>query len=139
MGDQAGALEPLSRTDIVTLLERALQDPDRGLGGSGVVVDDQAVAYIVDRSGGDARVALNALEATVAAALATGQDKATEEIAASALQQPLIRYDKGGDAHYDAISAFIKSCGAPTPTQPCGGSPGCSRRGRTPASSPAAW
>src|SRR5437879_692548 len=102
-------LEPLSRTDVVTLLERALQDPDRGLGGSGVAVDDQAVAYIVDRSGGDARVALNALEATVAAALATGQDKATEETAASALQQPLIRYDKGGDAHYDAISAFIKS------------------------------
>ena len=102
-------LEPLSRTDVVTLLERALQDAERGLGGSGVAVDDQAVAYIVDRSGGDARVALNALEATVAAALATGHDKATEETAASALQQPLIRYDKGGDAHYDAISAFIKS------------------------------
>src|ERR1700704_6899121 len=48
-------------------------------------------------------------EATVGAALATGQEKATEETAASALQQPLIRYDKGGDAHYDAISAFIKS------------------------------
>ena len=102
-------LEPLSRTDVVILLERALQDRERGLGGSGVAVDDQAVAYIVDRSGGDARVALNALEATVAAALATGQDKATEETAAAALQQPLIRYDKGGDAHYDAISAFIKS------------------------------
>src|SRR3989441_11983390 len=102
-------LEPLSRTDVVTLLERALQDPDRGLGGSGVAVDDDAVAYIVDRSGGDARVALNALEATVAAALATGQDKATEETAASAPQQPVIRDDKGGDTHYDAISAFIKS------------------------------
>src|SRR6266576_3682208 len=96
-------------TDVVTLLERALQDAERGLGGSGVAVDDQAVAYIVDRSGGDARVALNALEATVAAVLATGRDKATEETAASALQQPLIRYDKGGDAHYDDISAFIKS------------------------------
>ena len=102
-------LEPLSRTDVVTLLERALQDPERGLGGSGVSVDDAAVTYIVDRSGGDARVALNALEATVAAALAAGQDEATEETAASALQQPLIRYDKSGDAHYDAISAFIKS------------------------------
>ena len=55
-------LEPLSRTDVVTLLERALQDPDRGLGGSGIAVDDRAVAYIVDRSGGDARVALNAVE-----------------------------------------------------------------------------
>jgi putative ATPase len=102
-------LEPLSPTDVVTLLERALQDSDRGLGGSGVAVDEEAVAYIVDRSGGDARVALNALEATVGAALAAGQDKATVQTAASALQQPLIRYDKGGDAHYDAISAFIKS------------------------------
>src|SRR5207245_9145811 len=104
-----GRLGPRSRTARVTLLGRALQEPDRGLGGSGVVGDDQAVAYIVGRSGGDARVALNALEATVAAALATGQDKATEETAASALQQPLSRYDKGGDAHYDAISTFIKS------------------------------
>src|SRR5437016_3672682 len=74
-------LEPLSPTDVVTVLERALKDAERGLGGSGVAVDDQAVAYIVDRSGGDARVAPNALEATVAAALAAGQDKATVQTA----------------------------------------------------------
>jgi len=102
-------LEPLARTEVVTLLERALQDTERGLGASGVAVDDAALTYIVERSGGDARVALNALEATVAAALATNATTATEATAASALQQPLIRYDKGGDAHYDAISAFIKA------------------------------
>ncbi|HWD07472.1 MAG TPA: replication-associated recombination protein A, partial [Actinomycetota bacterium] len=50
-----------------------------------------------------------ALEATVASALAAGETEATEAAAAAALQQPLIRYDRAGDAHYDAISAFIKS------------------------------
>ena len=102
-------LEPLSRAEVATLLERALNDAQRGLGGSGVSVDDQAIAYIVERAGGDARVALNALEATVADAVSTGKATATEEDAANALQQPLIRYDRAGDAHYDAISAFIKS------------------------------
>jgi len=102
-------LEPLSRDDVAALLTRALADADRGLAASGVAVKPDAVGYIVERSGGDARVALNALEATVASALAAGAAEATEQTAAAALQQPLIRYDRAGDAHYDAISAFIKS------------------------------
>jgi putative ATPase len=102
-------LEPLARDDVMALLDRALADADRGLGGSGITVEPAALTYIVERSGGDARVALNALEATVASALAAGDRVATEATAAAALQQPLIRYDKGGDAHYDAVSAFIKS------------------------------
>ena len=102
-------LEPLSRQEVTTILQRALDDPDRGLAGSGIAVAPEAITYIVDRSGGDARVALNALEATVAAALSVGAAEATEETAAAALQQPLIRYDREGDAHYDAISAFIKA------------------------------
>src|SRR5207302_354970 len=102
-------LEPLSREEVTTIMRRALDDGDRGLAGSGVAVAPEAVSYIVDRSGGDARVALNALEATVAAAVSAGAAEATEETAAAALQQPLIRYDRGGDNHYDAISAFIKS------------------------------
>jgi putative ATPase len=102
-------LEPLSREDVATLLALALAEPERGLAASGVRVDPAAIDYIVERSGGDARVALNALEATVASAVASGAATATEAVAAAALQQPLIRYDRGGDAHYDAISAFIKS------------------------------
>jgi putative ATPase len=102
-------LEPLSAEEVRTIMRRALEDPERGLAASGVDVEEDALSHIVDRAGGDARVALNALEASVAAALATNADRVTEKDAAAALQQPVLRYDRGGDAHYDAISAFIKS------------------------------
>ena len=102
-------LEPLTRDEVRQLLQRALADAGRGLGASGVEVTDAALGYVVERAGGDARVALNALEAMVAGALASGVQRVTEEAAAQALQQPLLRYDRAGDAHYDAISAFIKA------------------------------
>ncbi|HEU5003515.1 MAG TPA: replication-associated recombination protein A [Actinomycetota bacterium] len=102
-------LEPLTREEVRKLLHQALQDKERGLGAGQVDVTSDALDYVVDRAGGDARTALNALEAMVAGALATGARTVTETQAAEALQQPLIRYDRAGDAHYDAISAFIKS------------------------------
>src|SRR2546421_23380 len=102
----AGIVASASRARFVTLsaVSGTVADVRKA-----IAVAPEAVSYIVDRSGGDARVALNALEATVAAAVSAGAGEATEETAAAALQQPLIRYDKAGDAHYDAISAFIKS------------------------------
>src|SRR2546425_9731216 len=70
-------LEPLSRQEVTTILQRALDDPDRGLAGSRIAVAPEAITYIVDRSGGDARGAPNALEAPVAAALSAGAPQGT--------------------------------------------------------------
>ncbi len=79
----------------------------RGLGGKPDITED-AVAALAERVGGDARLALTALE--VAAAIASGRGQSIDVAAAAeALQRRVIRYDKGGDRHYDVISAFIKS------------------------------
>lgn len=100
-------LESLSDEDIRTILERALSD-QRGL-GEATEIDAAALDAIVARSGGDARQALNSLEAAAAAAAATGASSITAEIVTEALRQQVTRYDKKGDRHYDVISAFIKS------------------------------
>lgn len=102
-------LEPLEPGHIAGLLELALTDEDRGLGGSGLELDLQAAEELAGRTGGDARQALNALE--VAALLAEGAGRATIAVddVAEALQRRIVRYDKAGDQHYDVISAFIKS------------------------------
>lgn len=105
-------LEPLSREETREIMVKALQDPQRGLGESGVDFDDEAIDHILDRSGGDGRAALNALEVCAAAALSagsTGSVRVDLKTASEALQQPIVRYDKSGDVHYDQISAFIKS------------------------------
>ncbi len=106
-------LEPLSRAEMRTILERALETGPRGLGDSGVEVSEEAIEHILDRAGGDARAALNALEACVAAAGsplgAGGEGQVTRGLAESVLPQAVLRYDKAADAHYDTISAFIKS------------------------------
>ena len=97
-------LQPLGDDDIRALLERALDDAERGLGESGVAVESDALDALVSLAGGDARVALNALE--FAAADAGGTiDLATVE----ATTQRQLRHDKDGESHYDLISAFIKS------------------------------
>ncbi|MDQ3783171.1 MAG: replication-associated recombination protein A, partial [Actinomycetota bacterium] len=98
---------PLTPEAVAKLLRRAADEPGRGLGGS-PPVDDAVLAELAERIGGDARLALNALE--VAARIATGRNGAvTEAEVEEALQRRIIRYDKGGDRHYDVISAFIKS------------------------------
>ena len=102
-------LEPLGDGHVRTLLMRALADEDRGLGKMGVEISDEALSHLIEVAGGDARVALTGLEASVLAARAAGEDAVTLDLAADAVQKKAIVYDRQGDAHYDVISAFIKS------------------------------
>lgn len=102
-------LEPLTEDDLRTLLRRALADEDRGLGKVGVAVSDEALGHLVQVAGGDARIALTGLEAAALAARSAGEDEISRDRAADAVQQKAVVYDRQGDAHYDVISAFIKS------------------------------
>jgi putative ATPase len=102
-------LEPLPDEGVRELLDRALADDDRGLGEHGVKVADDALDHLVEVAGGDARVALTGLEAAVLAAVAAGRPDVDRDLAADAIQQKAVVYDRQGDAHYDVISAFIKS------------------------------
>jgi putative ATPase len=102
-------LEPLTNDEIRTLLARALADEERGLGTLGVKVAGEAVDHLVEIAGGDARIALTGLESAVLAAKALGETMVGLDLAADAAQKKAIVYDRQGDAHYDVISAFIKS------------------------------
>jgi len=104
-------LKPLTAGHIVTLLSRALGDTERGLGPLAIQADADALAHLAEVCDGDARRALNALEV---AALTTpkGPDKAvrlTREAVEESIQKKAVVYDRAEDAHYDTISAFIKS------------------------------
>jgi putative ATPase len=99
-------LERLSEEDVAAILRRALTDPERGLGGSGVDADPDALAAVARLGDGDARSALNILE--VAASLAGG-GPLTPEVAREAAQRKALLYDKGGEEHYNLISALHKS------------------------------
>jgi putative ATPase len=100
-------LEPLIESQLVTIMRRALEETERGLGNLDVKADDDAVEHIAQGSGGDARAALNALEA--AALIAAGSGRIDLAVAEEALQRRALPYDRAGDWHYDVISAFIKS------------------------------
>jgi putative ATPase len=102
-------LEPLSEDDLRTLLDRALTDPERGLGKHEVKVSDEALEHLAHVAGGDARIPLTGLEAAVLAAEAAGRPEVDLALAQDAIQQKAVVYDRQGDAHYDVISAFIKS------------------------------
>ena len=104
-------LRPLSDEGVRTLLNRALTDKERGYGSRNVVLDDDAMAHLVHVAGGDARNALNALELAVESTPpdASGIIHVTLDVAQESIQRRAILYDKDGDAHYDTISAFIKS------------------------------
>jgi putative ATPase len=105
-------LEPLGPQDLEAIVTRALADPERGLGGRGLTLDPDALAHLVDRADGDARHALNALEAAalVVTAKADGSGgRLTLADIEDALQRPRVTYDRAGDQHYDVASAFIKS------------------------------
>lgn len=99
----------LTEEQIISLLDRALADPERGLGSLGITADQEALSIIASYSSGDARNSLNALEA--AAHLARGRKEAvlTKDLAAEALQRRVLLYDKHGEQHYDIISALHKS------------------------------
>ena len=100
-------LEALEDEDVMELLQRALNDAERGLGKNKVAAEEEALEHIAAGTGGDARAALNALEA---AALIAGAEGSIDVAAArEALQRRALPYDKKGDWHYDVISAFIKS------------------------------
>jgi putative ATPase len=104
-------LKSLEDADIRTLLLRAIEDPERGLGASAVAIEPAALDALVNLANGDARVALGTLEFAAAAAPvdAAGVPTIGEQTIADALQKRARTYDKGGDAHYDTISAFIKT------------------------------
>jgi putative ATPase len=102
-------LQPLEDEDVREVMRRALTDEERGLGKEAITVEDDATAHLVDVAGGDARVALTGLEAAVLSAKAAGEKTVDRDRAAEAIQQKAIVYDRQGDAHYDVISAFIKS------------------------------
>jgi putative ATPase len=101
----------LGDEDVKTLLRRALADTERGLGNIPARIDEEALDHLVNVAGGDARNALNALELAVTTTKAdrSGKVHITLEVAQESIQRRAVRYDKGGDEHYDTISAFIKS------------------------------
>jgi putative ATPase len=104
-------LRPLGDQDVHLLLERAIQDPERGYGSRKILADEDALEHIIHVAGGDARNALNALELAVESTPvdAHGMIHITLTIAQDSIQRRAVLYDKDGDAHYDTISAFIKS------------------------------
>jgi putative ATPase len=100
-------LEALDDAAVGTILRSALADEERGIGSLELEIADEALEHLARGAGGDARAALNALEA--AALMAAGSGKIDLAAAEEALQRRALPYDKGGDWHYDVISAFIKS------------------------------
>jgi putative ATPase len=102
-------LEPLLPDEVRELIERALQDRERGLGRFDVKVTDEAAEHLVTIAAGDARIALTGLEAAVMAADAQGLSEVDRALAEDAVQKKAVVYDREGDAHYSVISAFIKS------------------------------
>lgn len=104
-------LSPLNQEQVRTILQRALEDRERGLGQMNLRVDDEALAHLADHANGDARTALNALELAVLSTSpgSNGVRRITLEIAEDSIQRRAVRYDKTGDQHYDVVSAFIKS------------------------------
>jgi putative ATPase len=104
-------LRPLGDEDVRTLLERALADPERGYGARKIQAGEEAIEHLIHVAGGDARNALNALELAVESTLpaADGAIHLTLLVAQESIQRRAVLYDKDGDAHYDTISAFIKS------------------------------
>ena len=103
-------LKSLTDDDIGSIVDRALGDAERGLGGMHVQLEEDARAALVALSNGDARSALGTLEFAASAAPVEGDRLLiSAALVADAMQRRNVRYDKGGEQHYDVISAFIKS------------------------------
>ncbi len=108
---QVFQLEPVPEDEIIKLLRRAISDEERGLGQYNIEVDEEALVHIAEKCDGDVRKALTGLEL---AALTTSENEEgkihiTLDVAEESIQKKAIVYDANGDAHYDTISAFIKS------------------------------
>lgn len=104
-------LKPLEKEDIRRLIMRALTDEERGMGSYHAIIDEDALEFLADICGGDARNALNAIELGVLTTEPSedGKIHITIDVVSECIQKRVVRYDKGGDNHYDTISAFIKS------------------------------
>lgn len=104
-------LKPLEKEEIKELIVRAVYDREKGMGAYNAVIEEDALEFLADMAGGDARQALNAVELGVmtTAPREDGKIHLTLEVASECIQKRIIKYDKGGDNHYDTISAFIKS------------------------------
>lgn len=104
-------LKALDKEDIKTLIRRALEDTEKGLGSYQAFIDEDALDFLADVSGGDARTALNAIELGVLTTDRGGDGRIhiDMKVAEECIQKRTLRYDKTGDNHYDTISAFIKS------------------------------
>jgi len=104
-------MRPLTTEDLVGLLRRAVADSDRGLGHMKLAVDDEAFAHLATMSDGDARKALNSIEiaALTTPPSADGLIRVGRAAAEQSIQKKAVVYDGDGDAHYDTVSAFIKS------------------------------
>ncbi len=104
-------LKPIPGEDVKELLRKAVYDEERGMGSYRAKIDEEALDFLADISGGDARRALNAIELGVMTT-ERGEDgwiHITPEVAQECIQKRAVRYDKNGDNHYDIVSAFIKS------------------------------
>ncbi len=104
-------LKPLEKEDIRKLIMRALTDEECGMGSYHAIIDEDALEFLADICGGDARNALNAIELGVLTTERSedGKIHITIDVVSECIQKRVVRYDKGGDNHYDTISAFIKS------------------------------
>ncbi len=104
-------LKPIPRAAVKELIKKAVYDPDRGMGAYDADIEEDALEFLADISGGDARQAMNAIELGIMTT-ERGQDgriHITLDVAQECIQKRAVRYDKSGDSHYDTISAFIKS------------------------------
>ena len=104
-------LHPLDKEDIKTVIRRAVYDVEKGMGSYDAVIEEDALEFLADISGGDARNALNAVELGILTTERSDDGKIhiTLPVASECIQKRVVRYDKTGDNHYDIISAFIKS------------------------------
>lgn len=104
-------LKALTKDDIKVLLKRAVYDAEKGMGSYRAEIEEDALEFLADIAGGDARNALNAIELGILTTErgADGKIHITLDVAQECIQKRVVRYDKTGDNHYDTISAFIKS------------------------------
>ncbi len=104
-------LSALSEEDIGTIVKKAITDKERGLGGEKLKIDKKAYDHLVRASSGDARSALNALEmaSSITKPGKNGVKAIDVDVMQDAVQRRAVQYDRAGEAHYDTISAFIKS------------------------------
>ena len=104
-------LHNLSKEDIKTLILRAVNDKEKGMGAYNAVIDEDALEFLADVANGDARAALTAIELGILTTerAEDGKIHITLDVASECIQKRVVRYDKSGDNHYDTVSAFIKS------------------------------